>query len=365
MMPERQARRLTRIALFLGFAGTAGVLAGLFGSTPAVVRAWYFGAYTGLHLSLGCIALLFIGDLTGGRWVEQLEPFFNAGRRALLWTLPLFALSHFWLVEIFPWSANEAALENLFPLSKESYLSPPLFLARGALYAVIFTLLGFWASASARNIQARRNGEQPPSRTGSAGGLVLYAFTHLPFQTDAILSLAPDWFSTAFPLVMMASQVFAGYSLSLFCRTVMHAPDRPENPFFGNLLLAMMFFWLYVTFAQFLIIWMGNLTEDISYFLDRSGPLWKGLTLYLAVFSFVVPFLLLLHQRTKTRVRRLGGIALLLFTGQLVYLCWAVLPSWEPMKGIDVLLALSALIAVVGFWIHRLLATTNREVSSA
>lgn len=318
----------------------------------STVRAWYFGAYSGLHLALGCLVLLLIGDLTGGRWVERLEPRLNAGRQLIPWMLLAFALPQIRLDLIFPWTGHAIDLQQPFPLSKEAYLSPPFYMLRALFYALSFILLWLGGNRVAQNIRLRRSGARRPSRPFSGPALVLFAFTNLFFQVDAIMSIEPDWFSTGFPVVMMASQAFAAYSLCLAFQTLRTSPETRAEPFFGNLLLTMMVFWLYVTFVQFLIIWMGNLSEDILYYLHRSEGVWFAITIYLALFSFALPFLLLIHTRTKTDPHRLGFIAGLLLFGQLLYLAWAILPSWTPMgwsQGLLVALAASAFLGLAAW----------------
>lgn len=340
------------------------LLAGALWESETAWRAWYFGSMVGLHISLGCACLLFIGDLTGGRWNEQLVPLLDAGRRLIYLMFPLLALSFFSLENLFPWSDNAMPSGSLFPLSKDEYLSPPLFGLRVLIYATLFAVLSYGAGVSADNIRRRREGQQQPATRWGAGGIVLYAFVNLFYQVDAAMSLEPHWFSTAFPLIMMASQTLTAYCLCLAARGVLHRRGESEKPFFGNLLLATMLFWLYVAFAQFLIIWMGNLSHDIGYYLKRSTPIWIGVTIFLAVFSFALPFLLLLRPEVKLRSYPLGLVAALLLLGQLLYLSWAILPSWEPLdhwRG--ALYGVSAL-GFGGLWLSLSLPRYGREVAN-
>src|SRR5437660_10962935 len=73
----------------------------------------------------------------------------------------------------------------------------------------------------------------------------------------------------------------------------------------GNLLLAFVMLWAYMSFSQFLIIWNGNLPGEISWYLHRSAPGWKIIALALGVFQFALPFLLLLACSSKRRIQTL------------------------------------------------------------
>ena len=50
-------------------------------------------------------------------------------------------------------------------------------------------------------------------------------------------------------------------------------PDRCHD--LGNLLLAFVMFWAYVSFMQYLIIWSGNLPEENVWYLHRSQGGWQ------------------------------------------------------------------------------------------
>lgn len=347
------------------FALAIVVLGGALFSLPqAATRAWYVGAFLLLHLGLGCASLLFIGDLAGARWTEQLEPLLRRGKDLIFWSLPLVGVAFFRLPWLFPWTDNPGPSGELFPLAKEEFLSPAFFLIRMAVYALLFALVAHAASAAGRNLRARRRGETRPASSWSAGGIVLYAFTNLLFQVDAVMSIDPHWFSTGFPVIMMSSQTLTAYCLCLFCHCASRPTDRKAEAYFGNLLLATLLFWLYVAFVQFLIIWMGNLTEDIGYFLQRSTRFWKGVSGFLFVFSFVIPFLILLRSDLKRDPRLLGWLALHLSACQILYIAWAILPSWESHDWISGGLFSIALLGFGGLALRTLLTAQSEEVSN-
>ena len=77
----------------------------------------------------------------------------------------------------------------------------------------------------------------------------------------------------------------------------------------GNLLLAFVMIWAYLAFSQLLIIWAGNLPEEIPWYLHRIAGGWNVIAVALAVFYFAVPFLVLLGRGNKRQHRRLAVIA--------------------------------------------------------
>ena len=79
----------------------------------------------------------------------------------------------------------------------------------------------------------------------------------------------------------------------------------------GNLMLAFTMLWAYMSFAQYLIIWAGNLPEEIPWYLRRTRGGWQWVALGLALFHFFLPFFVLLFRETKRQSRLLvaGGLS--------------------------------------------------------
>ena len=75
----------------------------------------------------------------------------------------------------------------------------------------------------------------------------------------------------------------------------------------GNLMLAFIMLWAYMSFSQFLIIWSGNLTEEIPWYLRRTRGGWQWVALALIVFHFFLPFFVLLFRENKRQSPLLAG----------------------------------------------------------
>src|SRR5437588_10046651 len=74
---------------------------------------------------------------------------------------------------------------------------------------------------------------------------------------------------------------------------------------FGNLIFALTMVWGYFSFSQFLIIWSGNLPEEITWFLSRMKNGWGAIALLLVIGQFALPFILLLFRDIKRDAKRL------------------------------------------------------------
>jgi hypothetical protein len=110
-------------------------------------------------------------------------------------------------------------------------------------------------------------------------------------------------------------------------------PDKLHD--YGKLMLAFTMVWGYFSFSQWLIIWAGNLPEEITWYLDRIHGGWQAVALALVILQFALPFLLLLSRDLKRDARKLLPVALLVLVMRYVDLYWLVAPNPFPGSGAD------------------------------
>jgi hypothetical protein len=85
--------------------------------------------------------------------------------------------------------------------------------------------------------------------------------------------------------------------------------------------------WAYFNFSQWLIIWAGNLPEEIPWYVRRMNGGWETVGLFLVVFHFGVPFALLLSRQLKRKARSLVWLALWLLIMRMVDIYWHIEPA--------------------------------------
>jgi hypothetical protein len=157
--------------------------------------------------------------------------------------------------------------------------------------------------------------------------------------------------------------VIAGILASSQPMTEIASPGRLND--LGNLLLAFVMLWAYMSFSQYLIIWSGNLTEEIPWYLRRTRGGWEWVALGLIVCQFSLPFLLLLIRENKRRQRSLLLVSLLILVMHWVDLVWLVIPASADVDKpqipwVEILLSAVALVAVGGIWTAVFVARLKR-----
>jgi hypothetical protein len=130
----------------------------------------------------------------------------------------------------------------------------------------------------------------------------------------------------------------------------------------GNMLLAFVIFWTYLSFSQFLIIWSGNLPNEISWYLDRSRGGWQWLALAVFIFQLLVPVILLLSREAKRNPRRLVPICICILAANVLVNFWFVAPGFHPAGFFVHWLDLAELIALGGLWFTTFFRFAKQEL---
>jgi hypothetical protein len=356
-----ELRQWFRPAQAAAVLGSVFCLVALFFSRAQTVQAYWAAWVFWSGVSFGFLALLMIHALAGGAWGEAIRRFNEAGAMTTPFMGLLLVPALFDLGDIFPWARDPHLFGN-DALHQRAYFQAGGFILRGlASFAILggwTALLGLW------NRRASCPGEV--HRPAAAAGLVLYVFLMLFASTDWVVSLEPRWTSTMFVIVFAIDHILAALSLAivLFCsigKPLSSIPPTKPAHDLGNLLLAFVMIWAYVTFSQFLIIWSGNLPREISWYLHRNVGPWPGVTIALALLQFAVPFGLLLFRAAKQKRPMLGRIAILVFGANVLHTWWLIAPSFAADGARFVLMDLAAFLAIGGVWGTLFLAFLQRR----
>jgi hypothetical protein len=106
--------------------------------------------------------------------------------------------------------------------------------------------------------------------------------------------------------------------------------------------------WGYVSYGQLLIDWIGDIPDDVTYFLRRTTGSWAIVTYTLVAGHFAIPFLALLNRRLKRRTTFLAVAGAWLVVMHYLDVYWQVLPVYDASGVRPHWLDLAALLFVGG-----------------
>jgi hypothetical protein len=349
--------RLARLAFIAGGAGAAISLIGGFFDSAQFFRSYIVVYIFWLAVPLGSLAFLMLHFLVGGGWGVMIRRLLESASR----TLPLIALLFvpllFGLQAVYPWAAPGRIAGDEMLRQKSAYLNVPFFIARAVLYLALWGALGYLISRWSRQQDA--SAELPAGkfmRRLSGPGLLIYLFTMSFASVDWIMSIEPHWYSTAYGVIWIINQGVAALAFAILGLTWLAAREplatrlRPSHfQDLGNLLLAFIMLWAYMMFSQYLIIWSGNLAEEIPWYIARTEGFWRLLPPLLVIFHFFVPLFLLLMRDVKRNRSALVWVAAGILVMRLVDTYWMIVPGFEnsAVHWLDATL----MIGVGGLWL--------------
>jgi hypothetical protein len=344
--------RTQKTAIAVGIAGAAACFVGAFARPEQFLHSYLLGYLFWLELAVGGFAILMLHTLIGGRWGYVIRRPLEAAAG----TLPLMALL------FVPLAIGHGVLYKQ-PFAAHSfdaaYLSTSFFFLRAVFYFLVWILFAFLLISWSKKQDAAGGWSDLKRMQALSGpGLILYGLTITFASVDWVMALEHGFFSTIYGMLFIVMPALATMAFVVMTMTVLsrHKPVADvvkPNHFHdqGNLLLTFVMLWAYLSFSQFLIIWAGNLVDEIPWYVKRAEGGWAPVALGLVLFHFALPFLLLLHRPIKQDNRRLSMVAGLLFIMSWVDLYWIIMPIFSPNGPDPSWMDLAATFAVGGFWL--------------
>jgi hypothetical protein len=200
-------------------------------------------------------------------------------------------------------------------------------------------------------------------RAGSAG-LIVWALTVSLAGVDWIESLNPEFHSSIYGLIFLTFQVLAGLAYGIAMTALAHPRSRAVSGY-GALLLSALLLWAYMHAMQYIIIWSGNIPNEVTWYLRRETGAWMFVLWGLILLQVVVPFFALLSGDVRNRPRPLLLICCATLALRAIESLLLVLPSAAADGAVLWLAVPATLAAVVGLLGWSLRFTLARLEQSA
>lgn len=330
--------RLQWRALVIGVVCAIAVLAGGLADWPRFINAYLVAWLMVLGLALGSIGLVMMHHMTGGEYGYLTRRLCEAAAM----TMPLLTIAFLPIAlstkHLFPW-ANPTHGDPIL-VHQSGFMS--WWWIRAIIYFAIwnfFALYLWWGSS-----KYDRTGN-PWTVLGlqrvSAIGLFIYCVSMSFASVDWIMLRELHWYSSILGFIVCIGQMLGAIVLSTaLLRVLRHTPSignfmtpgRLNDQ--GNLFLTFVILWTYLSFAQLLIIWMGNVSHETTWYVRRglggigtTHSYWMWIALALILFHFFMPFFVLLGKDNKRRIEPLATLSILVLIMRAVDIFWWAGPT--------------------------------------
>lgn len=322
---------LSRLAVPAMFAGLVVLGLAAMGK-PANSNPQFWHAYL---MNFGFVASIVIGGLFftiashlfGAYWATSIRRLAEIVASAMPVILVLF-LPIVWFVwqddagALYPWTAvgeivvdGEQVTDRLVKADpvlklKADYLSPKWFTIRAAIIFAIWLFAARLMAKGSLKVDQTGNVDTLRNLARSSGPLmVLFALSLNVAAFDWFMSLDPIWFSTMFGVYYWAGCLMSFLAVLLIVIFILQTLGvvtqsiRVEQRHdIAKLMFAMVVFWGYVTFSQFMLIWYANVPEETKWFADRGAGTSMGIsnmTGWLFIVHLIIPFLGFMSKRVR------------------------------------------------------------------
>ncbi len=341
-IPRDDINRLQRVVLFLAVIAGAATVFGALQSHEQFWHSYLLAFMFTLGFPLGSFAVVQIFHLTHGSWGFGARRFLEGAMRTLPFMALAFApIAFFGLHSLYEWSHADVVASDLILQKKAPYLNEQAFQLRAVGYFAVWILMAFIQSGYSKKLDATGDPAYLRRMSMVAGPSLVVFFLTMSFAAfDWTMSLDPHWYSTIYGAIFIVGQGISTWAFAIVFsnwlkKRSQFEPTMKPGHFhdLGKLMFAFVLLHAYTNLSQFLIIWSGNIAEEQPFFLDRKQGPWLAVGLFLVVFHFALPFLVLLSRNLKRNAGRLVIIAAWLILLRWVDLCWYIVPSIDHEGG--------------------------------
>ena len=350
--PFTGGRTLMIRAAAVGVIGLAATAAGGAFDVRRALFAYLAAFVYWVGIAAAAMVFLMANEAANSKWYIVVRRLLETIPAAFTVLAVLFIPIALGMGSIFPWVAPTASMHTPIqpwahgegPLAihlwehRHPWMNVPFFLVRAVVYFAIWLgvamLLRGWSLAQDQSgapelkLKMRRLG---------AGGLPFVALAITFAAFDWQMSLSAFLFSTIFGVYWFAGSLVAAIAAWIIAAAAASREEPLKSAInenhihsMGKYLFAFTAFWAYIAFSQYLLIWIANLPEEVPWYLVRTNTGWKGVGIFLALFQFLLPFLILMPRERKRSWRPVVLMSFWILAVHYVDIYWVVMPTLSP-----------------------------------
>ncbi len=366
------------IAVILGFLGQGQDGLGW----NHLLRGWLLGLTLTFGFAVGGLAMLMVQYCSGGKWGLLLRRPLEAMSRTLPLVFLFWIPIAIWQGKLYMW-ANHGIVDKALSLGqitqeqvtaidhyihfKAPMLNPVSFIW---VNLICFAIWG-WYTWRLNSLGLKRDADSAGNtpywikkfENISGIGIVIYSVTMTVAVIYWVMSLDVTWYSSVYGLLFLVGQgyqvlafsILIALSLSQFepIKTLLRQTEQHD---LGKFTFAWVMLNIYIAFGQFLIIWSGNLPEEINWYLDRIRGGWGIIITLDFIFHWLIPFTLLLSRDLKRNKKRLIRVCQWMIFAKAFDLFWLIEPSFKDASrnlhfSWGILEYIAVPVAMLSFWV--------------
>jgi hypothetical protein len=324
--------------VMIALGAIAFVLALMRGSAAVAWEAYLVNLLFFLGVAQGAVVASASFYLTQAKWGGSTPYRLGEAFAPFLWIgFFLFFGLYFGRSAIFPWVTHPIP-------QKAAWLNIPFLFVRDGIGLGVMAAASFAFIRVSRREDARAWSiatdeiELPPHSIRVFAPLVavLFAVVYTLISFDLVMSLAPVWRSTLFGWYFFAGAFWSGLAAMALVATMLRGRLGANNLFtnpvvlhdMGKIVFAFSVFWVYLLFAQYIVIWYGDLPVETFFIVQRVHHMpWSPLSVACLVLIWLIPFIILMSVRTKKTPMILGTVSALGLVGMWLERYVLVVPS--------------------------------------
>lgn len=325
-------------AVLLAVAIGAGVAMEGFGKQA--LAAVHIGAMSCLAMCLGGLFFTMVFHLTGAGWSVTVRRQFE-NLMSVIWfplliaafiAIPLEMLVTKGL--LFSWMNTSLSGEDVLYQEKSTFLNPLFFGVRVAFYAMLWGYLVWklWGYSTEQD----RTGDKwltNRARFTSSWGMLAFALSTAFASFDLLMSVDWRFFSTMWGVYYFAGAAFSSVPVVVIVLALLRRAGKLKGAVhdehlhdLAKLMFGFTVFWAYIAFSQYFLIWYSAIPEETSFFLARKTGGWEGLSVFLCVGHFILPFYIMLWRFVRRSFTLLAVMAAWAIFMEAVDIYWIVRP---------------------------------------